>query len=92
MSSAPSESSAQSPPSPSPVSSTSVPTQPNVNVVPGAPPPPSSFPPKGKHEQKYIWIALPVGVYASPLAKATAFELGVSISGVEGMVESVTES
>lgn len=48
----------------------STPAQPNINVVPGAPPPPGGLP--------------KVGVFASPLAKATAQQQGVPIQGIQG--------
>jgi pyruvate dehydrogenase E2 component (dihydrolipoamide acetyltransferase) len=46
------------------------PAQPNLNVVPGAPPPPGPLP--------------KIGVFASPLAKATASQQGVPLQGIQG--------
>jgi len=48
----------------------STPPQPAANVVPGAPPPPGGLPKSG--------------VFASPLAKATAQQQGVPIQGIQG--------
>lgn len=48
----------------------STPPQPAANVVPGAPPPPGGLPKSG--------------VFASPLAKATAQQQGVPLQGIQG--------
>jgi len=70
--SAPAPSSAPAQAQSAPSYSTQAPSQPQLNVVPGAPPPPSSQTPKS-------------GVFASPFAKATATQMGVDITALKGM-------